>query len=171
MWSISHLKNCLSVSATTSSQYMAGMRTDRLEGQEASAEILWNITWYSRWHCWCSFSVYRMTMALCQGSFWGSIASLLVWQQLMSPLVCQLMACWQSLHLGHLQAQSAPFLFPVKMEQQSRKCRAYSDAPYKSSLLTSCAGAYKGLDVCKCLLINLYLIPNSLFGLCQTMVF
>lgn len=74
-------------------------------------------------------SVSRMITALCQESFWESTGFLLVSQVLRSPPICHLMVCWQSLHLGSLLAQSAVFLFPVKMEHRNRKCRTETNTP------------------------------------------
>ena len=91
---------------------------------------------------WCTDSVSRTTMASCPGSFWGSTGFLLAWQVPMSPPVCQPTVCLQSLHLGHLLAQSAVSQSPVKMEQGNRKCRAESDAPCTVSLLTLSAACF-----------------------------
>lgn len=89
--------------------------------QVRSAETL-KQSWFSD-TLLMSDSVSRMITALCQESFLESTGSLLVSRVLMSPPVCHLMVCWQSLHLGPLLAQSAVFLFHVKMEHRNRKCR------------------------------------------------
>lgn len=89
---------------------------------------------------WRHYSADRTTMALCQGSFWGSTGFPRVWQAPISPPVCQSTACSQSLLRGHLPARTATFQFPARTE--NRRCRAASDAADAVRLLTPVAACF-----------------------------
>lgn len=50
MWSISHLRSCLSVSVTSSSLYTPGMTTDRLGGPTEICRNNLKQIWFKWWH-------------------------------------------------------------------------------------------------------------------------